>query len=401
MADIVVKSLNYGNDAYKFQSEFNSNMLLITSTTTTTYPNAYVVIDGIPTSASSATKTITLLLSLRYKRYLLKINPLHSVTTNTNQCLEVIDLGTNGSLKLADVAYAFTSKTSNGTMSIYLKLYLNATYAHCDIEDISGNLDVPFTVEVVGNDNATYKETTIGAYFDELIAGQHNGAQGVIKTMQAQELENPLSIVGNARTTIESALSDLTGIANDVCLDAFSVTKTYQKGDFTIYENALYECITQHYGSWNASHFIQRYIAQEIQARPRFDINGTGFRLLRQDNPSSATNFDGMYEIRLGKNVSSFPANSWTNFTVTMPNGIFDWFNNFPDYDRLYIDVKYICAKKNYYGTGGGSVPILARINPNMLTANTFEVYAKPIGDDSATSGDLDIYFIAKIYATD
>lgn len=40
----------------------------------------------------------------------------------------------------------------------------------------------------------------------------------------------------------------------------FSESTSYAVGDYTIYNNKLYKCTTEHTGAWNAAHFEQSTI---------------------------------------------------------------------------------------------------------------------------------------------
>ena len=237
--------------------------------------------------------------------------------------------------------------------------------------------------------------TAIGGYISEAIE-----AYGTIHK-NSNLGQNPVgyrTIDGTSYSKLGETLNALNSKKldiSDACSDAFSATKLYQKGDYTIYNNDLYECITQHYGSWNASHFKKTTVATELQGRLKPFRTGTIYRIISQDNPSASSVGNGNFEINL-QFTANLSASSWTNATVTMTNGVFNWFT--PEMDEyLDITVGNISAF-----AGWDNKPILAHVKASMTQANKFNVAVKAL--DSADEGSnvtCFIHFTAYIYKTD
>ena len=149
---------------------FEKHLTVLSTDTTSSYKNYYIKIGDIPTNNTSATKSITLLIGTRSSRYLLFINPWYN--SSTQYIIKVLDLSNNdtsigNSASISEVKYQLSSTEAEGTMDVYLKLFLNTSASPVSIVDIS-NTGVSFNVTKIGNDGATYEGTTIMNFFNEL-----------------------------------------------------------------------------------------------------------------------------------------------------------------------------------------------------------------------------------------
>ena len=145
------------------------------SQTTSTYPYLYVKISGIPSRDDLRTKTISLLVGTRSGRYILNINPLYNETSRrTCQAIDIAHPSSSSAqaARITDIAYKFSSSSSNGTMEVWLKIYLKGVSSLVSFVDMGENIDVPYDIEVVGNDSAIVEGSTTAAdYFATLTVG--------------------------------------------------------------------------------------------------------------------------------------------------------------------------------------------------------------------------------------
>ena len=135
--------------------------------TSVSNPNRYIRISNIKTNNSSATDAITFLISTRYNRYLLSINPWYT----RGERLQLISLTESDSTKISDVAWGMSSTSEVGTMEIVIKVTCNASATKFVLTDISRIVSQDYVCEDIGNDAASYEGTTASAYFNNLTLG--------------------------------------------------------------------------------------------------------------------------------------------------------------------------------------------------------------------------------------
>lgn len=421
MSEYIVSKMQNGNDTYKFKSAFQKEIAITAASSTSTYPNKYIKISGIPTSSNSTTKSISLLVGIRYNRYLINITPFYNSSLNNNILkvigLSIIDSNTVGSV-LSEVAYAMSSTSATGTMDVYLKIYAKGNVSRVTITNISEDLTIPFEVTDIGNDNASYSGTTISAYFNTL-------TKGSITNLQTKELSSPISIGGISYSTVESALSaikDTTGSIYsqldeakadlDVIAEPFSNAKYYARGEYVIYNGEMYMCNTKSfYGDWDSSKWTKTTNGKEIDSLPSFRRSNYFKRLTFED--SKRPYGDGAYELEFAVSIpyNDKLTDGWKAYTATLSNGPFDFFPD-GDYDRLnFIPHIWAAYAYNYsfkFGDGTGvqggvyeSIDIA--FNSEIREANKIRVYLKMA--DAATNAtyinSVRIYVVADVYLSD
>lgn len=150
----------------KVTKSFNKTVSVGSSATTNTYPNYYIKIGGINTNYTSGTNVITFLIGTRYNRYILSINPWYT----SGEYAQLISLTDGTRNRIKDIAWEMSSTSEPGTMDVWLKIECNGFASKIFISDIS-QVQNTYTFEDIGNDNASYGETTAAAYFNNLDLG--------------------------------------------------------------------------------------------------------------------------------------------------------------------------------------------------------------------------------------
>jgi hypothetical protein len=135
-----------------------------------------------------------------------------------------------------------------------------------------------------------------------------------------------------ASKSVYDAVTDVMGSSN-----VFSASTSYAVGDYTIYQSALYRCITAHSaGAWNASHFAKvdlktlngeavKSISRSGTTFTATRTDGTTFTFTQQDN--NTTTGDGI-KTKVAKTGSGSTVTNTVAAGTTLDNTVATLLNN-------------------------------------------------------------------------
>ncbi len=99
--------------------------------------------------------------------------------------------------------------------------------------------------------------------------------------------------------------------------DEYDPAKTYQIGDYAIYENTLYRCISVTNGEWDSSAWVATSVAAEIVAHKADYAKGTMTRIILS---ISANSGDGVVNYVLGEEYVQSVVSSTYGIEVNLKN---------------------------------------------------------------------------------
>lgn len=119
--------------------------------------------------------------------------------------------------------------------------------------------------------------------------------------------------------SITNELDDLDNFNYGIIADSFDSTKSYAVGDYILYENSLYKCLTAHSGAWSANDFTETQIVDEFGQGSGGNVDYT--IIAAEFNTTQNYNIGDyvIYQNDLYKCTTAHTAGSWnsSNFEKT------------------------------------------------------------------------------------